>query len=57
MVVTLLSMAVQPSYGVAINYMGITYNIDLKIVPGRLVKSNVVHYCDFLELRFDTTLR
>ena len=53
----MLSMAVQPSYGVAIDYMGITCNIDVKVVPGRLVKSHVVHYGNFLELRFNTTLR
>ena len=57
MVDTLLSMAVQPSYGAAIDYMGITCNIDLKVVPGRLVKPHVVYYCRFLDLRFDTTLR
>ena len=40
---TLLSMAAQPPYSVAINDVGIVCKIDLKIVP--------VHYCDFLELR------
>ena len=51
------SMAARPPYDVATDDMGITCNIDLQLVPVRLVKSNVDCCVDFLEHRSITTLR